>query len=78
MKTDDLNIGVNRDVEFQRDGKRFENNKKDDAFSQFYRTPHVFAVYKGAFFRLISLYRHVLGLIIGGYVVSVHNLPPFK
>jgi ubiquinone biosynthesis protein len=36
------------------------------------------ASYKGVFKRFLILYRHVIGLIIGGQVAQVNSLPKFK
>lgn len=37
-----------------------------------------FAVYRNVIIRLFLLYKHVLGLIVGGFVSYVHSLPPYR
>jgi len=36
------------------------------------------ASYRGVFNRFFQLYKHVVGLMIGGFLASVRNLPPIK
>ena len=71
-------IWQEQDVVTKNARQPYSGKSGEDSLNRKFKPQKTFALYKGAFLRLLLLYKHVLGLIVGGYIASVRSLPPYK